>query len=431
MPAIAYVWSLEPSEDRMTEEYVSPQIEDVLGFRPEEWIRDPTLWVNRIHPDDRAEVLDETARSAEAGEPFRMEYRMIARDGRVVWLHDIASVLERDDAGRVVRYQGVQLDITDRKRAEHEQRHALERLRKIDHERRRLLQRLVRAQEHERHRISEGIHDDVMKRLYEIQEGLDAFSDRRPDADETLDSIYRELSDVITTLRRLAFDLHPQLVGDRGLEVAVATLVQRMSETYPDIRFALDWRLDRQLVDQIGMALYRTALEALTNAARHSQASTIDVRVAERDDGVALVVEDDGRGIVEDASAVPGEHLGLPSMREGAEALGGTFHVETSSGAGTRIEMWLPGRVEVTDRVQTAAAEEAEFPEDALERLSPRELEVAELLALGHTNSEIGAILHLSVRTVEHHRSRVMRKLGVRTRAGVVQALGAARSASG
>jgi DNA-binding CsgD family transcriptional regulator len=61
--------------------------------------------------------------------------------------------------------------------------------------------------------------------------------------------------------------------------------------------------------------------------------------------------------------------------------------------------------------------------EERLGPLSQREHEVAELLALGHTNSEIAAILHLSVRTIEHHRARVFRKLGVRSRAGLVQAL--------
>jgi two-component system, NarL family, sensor histidine kinase UhpB len=421
IPAIAYIWSVEPSADRMTEEYVSPQIEDVLGFGADEWMADPTLWVQRIHPDDREEVLDETARSAEAGEPFRMEYRMIARDGRVVWLHDIASVLDRDDEGRVTRYQGVQLDITGRKHAEHEQREALDRLRKIDRERRQLLQRLVGAQENERRRISEGIHDDVMQRLYQVQHRLDALADQQPAVEPALRTVDEELAAVITGLRRLAFDLHPRIIGERGLQAALEALIERSSTSYPDIGFQLHYRVQQDVGGDVAIAVYRTAHEGVTNAARHSGGSIVGVRVDERDGGVALVVEDDGRGMPDEAAPDATDHLGMSSMRERAEALGGSFHVDGRPGTGTKIELWLPRHMTIANGAATS--EEPDGPDEALEKLSPREQEVAELLALGHTNSEIGAILRLSVRTVEHHRSRVMRKLGVRTRAGVVKAL--------
>ncbi len=103
IPAIVYVWSVAGGLERMSEEYVSPQIEAMLGFAPHEWAENPRLWIERLHPDDRDEVLDETARSVEAGEPFKLEYRMIARNGRVVWLHDVASIVAHDDRGRAAR----------------------------------------------------------------------------------------------------------------------------------------------------------------------------------------------------------------------------------------------------------------------------------------------------------------------------------------
>ena len=153
IPAIVYIWGVEGGLDQMFEGYVSPQIEDVLGYRPDEWIANPRLWVERLHPGDRDEVLDETGRSVEAGEPFKLEYRMLARDDRVVWLHDVASVLARDRRGRGSRYQGVQLDITARKEAEHAQRRSHEQLRALTRERTELMERLVETQEEERRRI--------------------------------------------------------------------------------------------------------------------------------------------------------------------------------------------------------------------------------------------------------------------------------------
>ena len=68
--------------------YISPQIEKVLGFTPQEWIGQPGLWEKQLHPDDRERVLAENDRADRTGEPFRAEYRIHAKDGRVVWLYD-------------------------------------------------------------------------------------------------------------------------------------------------------------------------------------------------------------------------------------------------------------------------------------------------------------------------------------------------------
>jgi PAS domain S-box-containing protein len=97
--------------------YVSPQIETILGYKAEEWSADATLWFRCLHPADRERALSDEARSAETGEPLNSEYRMIARDGSVIWFHDEATIV-RDDDGRMSFFHGVMLDITDRKRAE-------------------------------------------------------------------------------------------------------------------------------------------------------------------------------------------------------------------------------------------------------------------------------------------------------------------------
>jgi PAS domain S-box-containing protein len=429
IPAIVYIWSVGEDLQGMSEDYVSPQIEQVLGFRADEWVADPQLWVKRLHPDDRDEVMDELARSVDAGEGFRLEYRMLARDDRVVWLHDVASVVERDDAGRAVRYEGVQLDITARKEAEHQQLQTLEQLRRIDRERRDLLRRVVGAQDEERRRISEGIHDDVMQRIYEAQNHVGALARERPELEQRLTALDEELSDLAVRLRRLAFDLHPRIIGERGLEAAFSTLVERSSAAHPDLVFHLHWRLETEPSNEVGLVLYRAAVEALSNVIRHSGASTVNLRLADRAGGVVMMVEDDGTGFTPTEATTPGEHLGVASIRERAEALGGSLRIESAPGSGTTLEVWLPRDDATQDDAGDSNAHAVDGAPSAVERLSPREQEVAELLALGHTNSEIGSILHLSVRTVEHHRSRVMRKLGVGSRAGVVKALGIAREA--
>lgn len=130
VPAVVYVWSVDP--DHPERGYTSPQIERLLGYGPEEWdaLREG-LWLARLHPDDRDAVVEAARRSRELGEPFDMEFRYLARDGRVVWVHERAVLIERRPDGRPALFQGVMLDITARKEAEATARRAEERYRAL------------------------------------------------------------------------------------------------------------------------------------------------------------------------------------------------------------------------------------------------------------------------------------------------------------
>ena len=96
--------------------YVSPQIESMLGFTPEEWQADPLRWFRLVHPDDRNRVLEETTAGEAAGRRLRSEYRLQTRDGHTVWVRDEA-VLVNDDAGEPL-WQGFMIDITRRRETE-------------------------------------------------------------------------------------------------------------------------------------------------------------------------------------------------------------------------------------------------------------------------------------------------------------------------
>ncbi len=116
LPAIVY--SCERGE-RGRWRYVSPQVEEILGYTPEEWMADPDLWARQLHPDDRERALEhERADAANTGSGPPLDYRMITRDGAVVWILDEA-VLEPDGNGTEV-WHGVLYDITERKIAEQE-----------------------------------------------------------------------------------------------------------------------------------------------------------------------------------------------------------------------------------------------------------------------------------------------------------------------
>ncbi len=117
MPAVTYVETPDAQEPEWNMLYVSPQVERLVGYTPEEYMSDPKIWEELLYPDDRERVLAEDARTEETGEPFEVEYRMFARDGGIVWVRDEA-LLVRDEDGEPLFWQGVMYDITERKHSE-------------------------------------------------------------------------------------------------------------------------------------------------------------------------------------------------------------------------------------------------------------------------------------------------------------------------
>jgi PAS domain S-box-containing protein len=120
LPAVIY--QVAPDDDRRTM-YVSSHVETALGYSRQEWLDQPDIWMELLHPDDREQTLAAHDLHNETGRPWSREYRLIASDGRVVWFRDVANLV-RDDRGRPLHWLGVQLDITELKEVERELRRA-------------------------------------------------------------------------------------------------------------------------------------------------------------------------------------------------------------------------------------------------------------------------------------------------------------------
>jgi PAS domain S-box-containing protein len=114
IPAVTF---MAPMDGGPGELYVSPQIEELLGFSQREWLENPILWYTQLHPDDQGRWHEEFSRTVAAGEPFRSIYRFIAQDGRVVWVHGEAQLV-KDDDGQPLFLQGVAFDVTGIKEVE-------------------------------------------------------------------------------------------------------------------------------------------------------------------------------------------------------------------------------------------------------------------------------------------------------------------------
>ena len=130
MPAISYLSDRAPAGEPWPTRYISPQIERILGFTPEEWLADPTRWERSVHADDRERAAAADRAHHGTGEPLDIELRVHDKDGNLLWLHDQAVII-RDDDGTALFSQGIMFDVTQRRLAEERLADAEQRYRAI------------------------------------------------------------------------------------------------------------------------------------------------------------------------------------------------------------------------------------------------------------------------------------------------------------
>ena len=339
IPAIVY---LDRPDEFSTNFYMSPQAVHLLGYTAEEWGATTEFWFDKIHPDDVEAVREENRRSTEAGDKFFAEYRMIASDGRPVWIRDEA-VLVRDAEGAPRYWQGVMLDISAQKEAEEKLRWSLDVLRRTIQQRRELARRLEHAQEEERRRIAADIHDDPIQVMSAVDLRLQmlAASGRAVDAQELLD-VHEIVLRSIDRLRSLLFELRPGALDREGLVVALRQYLDHSAHGSGWAVEVVD-ELTSEPAPELRAAMYRMAQEAVTNARKHANASHVGVEVATVEDGVRIRIRDDGDGFVPSKVDAPRPgHIGLSTMVERAELVGGWCRIESAPGQGTLVECWLP-----------------------------------------------------------------------------------------
>jgi PAS domain S-box-containing protein len=334
IPAVVYV-----SDDRSSNLYTSPQIEPLLGFTVEQWRDDPALWVDRIHQDDRERVLEEHRRSMRTGEPFRTEYRLLAGDGREVWIRDEA-VLIRGAEHDPPFWHGVMTDITRTKLVEGRLRTSMDVLRRTTEDRRQLLVRLEDAQEEERRRIASDIHDDPIQVMSaaDIRAEMLARQIEDPELRQEAEDLRDVIRSSVERLRHLLFELRPPALEREGLVPALRACLGD-EDPVPEIEDALPF----EPAPELRAILFRIAQEAIANARKHASATRIRVSIGALDGGVRLAITDDGIGfdvgVIE--SPEPG-HIGLPTMIERAQLAGGACEVQSEPGRGTTVSAWLP-----------------------------------------------------------------------------------------
>ncbi len=206
---------------------------------------------------------------------------------------------------------------------------------------------LVNAQDDERRRIARDLHDEVGQALSAVNLEfvvVQKMLERSGVVGDPLQDVRALTEGALRSVRQLSQLLHPSALEDLGLSAALGSLLRTFAAR---TGIALDFRdesVGARPSRETAQAVYRITQEAMTNVAKHSDAHSVEVRLAGDRDRLFLVIADDGIGF--DARAAqqpgPGRGLGLMGISERVSQLGGVLHIESSTGRGTRLAVGLP-----------------------------------------------------------------------------------------
>lgn len=322
--------------------YVSPAYETIWGRSCESLYQNTMSWAEAIHPEDRERVFASLDVLKHGGR-FEQEYRILRPDGAVRWVWDRGFPLQ-GEASASNECAGIAQDITERKEAEEQLKQANEQLHL-------LASRLQLVQEEERQRIAREIHDELGQALTALKLDLTWVGRRlsRPnptaqvlgECQEKIHSMEALIDATDRAVQRIATALRPSLLDDLGIMPALEWLAQDV-ETRTGVACELVAcpRLG-QIDSSQATAVFRIVQEALTNVARHANATRVVITFGEVDNMLRLEVRDNGQGINATALTEPSS-LGLQGMRERTAAFGGTFAIEGTAGKGTTLVAHIP-----------------------------------------------------------------------------------------
>ncbi|GAB2701161.1 hypothetical protein GCM10027037_27820 [Mucilaginibacter koreensis] len=273
-----------------------------------------------------------------SGEKAFEEALELEISGHIKVLHIKASVT-RDESGYHHRVLGVDMDITAMRRAE-------EKLQQLKAEQQmEVFRETLNAQEEERRRMSESLHNGLGQLLYGIKISMNnidrqeaiSHPERFNKAKAYTESL---MMDAIKESRRISHELMPSTLEEFGLRSAIDDICQQLSD---DTIFNCYYKgLYRRLPRYLELAIYRTTQELMLNVVKHAEASNVNITITATKTTVTIEVNDDGKGMPENPSQKTG--IGLSSIRNKIKLLNGKVDIQSEAGKGTRIRVIIPNQ---------------------------------------------------------------------------------------
>jgi PAS domain S-box-containing protein len=319
-------------------------------------------WTDVIHPDDRVRSAHYYHEAVSTGQPLRQEHRLRSARGEYRWFVVIA-LPARDAQGTITQWFGSATDIEAQKQAEatlrtfataleaqvaartHElQASEADNLQLRLAQQQRLFEAVLEAQEAERKRIAEGLHNGIGQLLYATKLRLDALHAPLLGTYPELVRARREadqlLAEAIRQTRTLSHELVPTVLTDFGLELALTDIARNLSSPQLYVHCSVELAEVPPLPQLLQVALYRIAQELLQNVVKHARATQASLALEAVPGFVLLRVEDNGIGFVPAATVPAG--LGMRTIRSRVALLQGTLEQGSSPAYGTYVRLRIP-----------------------------------------------------------------------------------------
>ncbi len=329
------------NDAKRTMEFISEGCVALTGYAPADFTTaQRILFGELIHPDDEQKNRVVVGVALRERTFFELTYRLRTASGAVKWVWERGLGIYAAD-GQLLALEGFITDITDRRRAELEREAALHRMQEAREE---FTRQLLAAQERERKRLANDLHDGLGQNLSIIKNRLHLAQqvDGVPqEVQAHLEAIERVTAGAIGETRVLARNLRPLHIEQIGVTDSLMGLVQEVSAA-TDICFERRIEfLDDVLRGEAATHVYRLVQESLNNLVKHSRATTATVTIERDVRFVRVCICDDGVGFNVEPSRGRGG-LGLASLAERTRLLGGTMHLDSQPGRGTKLEFQLP-----------------------------------------------------------------------------------------
>jgi PAS domain S-box-containing protein len=320
--------------------FINTVVEKMFGKSLDEWIgktdQDLGLTVVGNHKSEHHRVLKRR-------KVLQTVTTISQEDGCHYWLANRFPV--PDKTGTPMMVGVIAIDITAQKKTEEALRKSEKALQRSQEELRALAARLLSAHEEERRRLSRELHDDLNQQLALLTikvESLEKELPSSPDLIRTelgdLRKAAEELSDAV---HRLAYQLHPAILDDLGLTVALQSFVRDFAlREKIEVKFTHQ-KLPDSLPPEIAYCLYRVTQESLRNVARHARASRASVTLKKAQQGISVSIKDLGVGFDPDSTRGHGG-LGIISMEERVRTVGGKLYLKSRPGHGTEVVASIP-----------------------------------------------------------------------------------------
>jgi PAS domain S-box-containing protein len=319
----------------------SPRWIEMLGYDAADIEPHVSAWERLIHPDDVRLAVSLNESLERGAETYEGEFRLRHKAGHYVLVLSRGFPIRREAGGPVVRIVGTHFDLTARREAEE-----LAERQRSEQARTELLTRLVFAQEDERRRIAREMHDQFGEQLTTLARRIEALKTAaagRSELTAHIDALEVVSRQIDQDVDHLVWQLRPTALDDLGLRAALVNYVQDWSQRVQvPVKLHTSGLLDDRLPSETETTLYRIAQEALTNIARHSRASSVDVILERRGDHVMLIVEDNGVGFDSARTTSERRGFGLLGMHERAALVGATLQIDSEVGKGTSVLLRMP-----------------------------------------------------------------------------------------